>query len=556
MFVPKTLQGSIFDGYIWIPPNKLNRLEKSWAGPFREHILPILTKSEADFASIYSPDMGAPNKPVSVLLGLLIIKEMNDLTDIETLSHFEFDMQWQFALDTPLDQAIVSERTLFYFRKHITENEKIHTFFKKLIDRIIETWSIKTKKHRMDSTVIMSNMKILTRLQLFIRTIQGFLKKLKKNHPMIYRSLPDHFHERYMEREGYFSDTKPSEARRRIEECALDLCELVNGFRDKKKIRRWEKYQLMERLLKEQVELREDDQGKTVVLFREPKKKEECKDDRGEVALKPSEKIGGDTLQNPSDPDATFSGHKGAGYKVQLSETCDKDNPFQVVDFVKLEKAHESDQNSTEEIHADLKDRGHKPETSYVDSGFVSGENIVKASEEGIDLIGPVPGKTPKGEKGISAGDFQFDDTFKEVKTCPGGQKPISCSYDDKTETLEAVFDERHCKECPHTKDCPARKKGSFRVFRIERNNAATSCRRREEKTKEFKEEYKIRSGIEATNSHLKNDRGMGRLRVRGSPSVILRVVFKVAGENVSRMVKYVLKSTKKALKSPKTALA
>ncbi len=556
MFVPKSPQGSIFDDYIWMSPKKLNRLKKSWAGIFREHIFPLIVESEADFASLYSPDMGAPNKPVSVLLGLLIIKEMNDLTDLETLSRFEFDMQCHFALDTPSDQAIVSERTLFYFRKRITENEKIYTFFKNLIDRIIETWSIKTGKHRMDSTVIMSNMKILTRLQLFIRTIQGFLKKLKKNHPRTYRDLPGRFHERYMEREGYFSDAKPSEARRRIDECALDLCDLVNRFRDKKKIRRWEKYQFMERLLKEQVEFREDDQGKTVVWFREPKKKEECKDDRGEVALKPSDKIGGDTLQNPSDPDVTFSGHKGAGYKVQLSETCDKDNPFQVVDFVKVEKAHESDQNSAEEIHADLKERGHEPEKSFADAGYISGENIVKAKDEDIDLKGPVPGKEPKEEKEIIVGDFQFDDTFKEVEMCPGGQKPVSCCYDEETETLEAAFDIRNCKECPHTKDCPARKKGLLRVLRIDRNNAATSCRRREQKTKEFKEEYKIRSGIESTNSHLKNDRGMGRLRVRGSPSVILRVVFKVIGEDVFRMVKYVLKSTKKALKSPKTALA
>jgi hypothetical protein len=27
--------------------------------------------------------------------------------------------------------------------------------------------------------------------------------------------------------------------------------------------------------------------------------------------------IGSDSLQNPSDPDATYSGHKGQGYQVQ-----------------------------------------------------------------------------------------------------------------------------------------------------------------------------------------------------------------------------------------------
>ena len=90
----------------------------------------------------------------------------------------------------------------------------------------------------------------------------------------------------------------------------------------------------------------------------------------------------------------------------------------------------------------------------------------------------------------------------------------------------------------------------------ITREKAATAHRRKEQKTKGFKEEYKIRSGIEATNSHMKNDHGMGHLRVRGSPSVTLSVVFKVIAENVHRAVKYVLESTKTSLKSPKSALA
>ena len=34
-----------------------------------------------------------------------------------------------------------------------------------------------------------------------------------------------------------------------------------------------------------------------------------------------------DSLQNPSDPDATYSGHKGQGYQVQIMETfsCSED---------------------------------------------------------------------------------------------------------------------------------------------------------------------------------------------------------------------------------------
>jgi hypothetical protein len=41
------------------------------------------------------------------------------------------------------------------------------------------------------------------------------------------------------------------------------------------------------------------------------------------VELKNPKEIVSDSLQNPSDPDATYSGHKGQGYQVQVMETND-----------------------------------------------------------------------------------------------------------------------------------------------------------------------------------------------------------------------------------------
>ena len=41
----------------------------------------------------------------------------------------------------------------------------------------------------------------------------------------------------------------------------------------------------------------------------------------GTIELKAPKQISSDSLQNPSDPDATYSGHKGQGYQVQVMET-------------------------------------------------------------------------------------------------------------------------------------------------------------------------------------------------------------------------------------------
>ncbi|MEI7923819.1 MAG: transposase [Planctomycetota bacterium] len=61
------------------------------------------------------------------------------------------------------------------------------------------------------------------------------------------------------------------------------------------------------------------------------------------------------------------------------------------------------------------------------------------------------------------------------------------------------------------------------------------AARRVEEQTKLFQERYRKRSGIELTNSGLKNRLGLGRLRLRGRGSVFRVIQHKIAGWNVLR---------------------
>ena len=65
--------------------------------------------------------------------------------------------------------------------------------------------------------------------------------------------------------------------------------------------------------------------------------------------------------------------------------------------------------------------------------------------------------------------------------------------------------------------------------------------RRVEQETPEFKERYKIRSGIEATNSELKRSHRLGKLRVRRRPRVGLSARLKVLALNLKRYVAYLV---------------
>jgi hypothetical protein len=113
-----------------------------------------------------------------------------------------------------------------------------------------------------------------------------------------------------------------------------------------------------------------------------------------------------------------------------------------------------------------------------------------------------------------------------------------------------SVFDGDTCRSCTMLDQCPVRapnhrNKGchardTVGDFRLE---ITPEIRLRDQmysiqKTKEWKDRYKIRSGIEATNSELKRSHGIGRLRVRRAPKVCFAVACKLIACNIKRWAK------------------
>jgi hypothetical protein len=112
---------------------------------------------------------------------------------------------------------------------------------------------------------------------------------------------------RYLDREGYFADSRGSEAPRRLEQSAMDVHQLVRWFGEHDRVSRMESFQLVARLYAEQCVPPEQQDPPRIEL---------------------REKPSSSSLQSPSDPDATY-GHKGKGYEAQIAETCDEENAFQ-----------------------------------------------------------------------------------------------------------------------------------------------------------------------------------------------------------------------------------
>lgn len=114
MFRPSNPQRSIFRVEHMLDPEKVLCLEKSWAKPFRDKGLPLI--KEDRFAQMYCQDNGAPNKSVSTLVALHLLKDQYDLTDEETIQMFEWNNQWHYALDVDPNEAHVCRKTIHNFR--------------------------------------------------------------------------------------------------------------------------------------------------------------------------------------------------------------------------------------------------------------------------------------------------------------------------------------------------------------------------------------------------------------------------------------------------------
>jgi Transposase DDE domain len=248
-------------------------------------------------------------------------------------------------------------------------------------------------------------------------------------------------------------------------------------------------------------------------------------------------KTGGDCIQNPSDLGATYSGHKGPGYQVQIAETCVPSNEVQLITGMLPQTASEPDADAVMPMIDQLDQAGRKPEEMLADTLYTGDENVQAAAARGVDLVGPVPGRAPEvGPEAISVDDFAWDERTGLIDACPAGHQPMSCSYDAETARTRLEMPASACSECPLRKQCPIKSTDDVKfTLDVSDKERRLAGRRVEEATEVFKERYAPRSGIESTNSGLKNRLGLGQLRVRGRGSVFRVLHHKIAGWNVLR---------------------
>jgi len=182
------LQEDLFNNLYTMDSRLAQKLQKSWAALFYEHVFCKI--DESLFAPLYCNDNGRPNFPINILMGLDLIKEIRDYTDDVLLDEYAYNLQISYALGLrTLGERYFAPRTLYEFRarlynyslEHPEEADLIFTQFKKLTEHFIKAAGLNTNEARMDSTQIMSNIKLAGRLSLAYDILVNGIKVLPEN---------------------------------------------------------------------------------------------------------------------------------------------------------------------------------------------------------------------------------------------------------------------------------------------------------------------------------------------------------------------------------------
>ncbi len=532
IYIDDKKQMPLFDPWDHYGPKRKAGLENGWPGLFQREIRPVLPVDE--LAKHFCKDDGRSTKELYTALGTLLLQQVKNLTDEETVEALAYHDQWQYALDISEqsdDALYMCPRTLWNYRDIVAKNNIYEAIFNAIANKLAKVFSVNTDKQRLDSVHIKSNMRRLGRVQIFANTIQKFLKNLKRQHKNEFSGLDEKITSKYLSKKdvGVFAMVRPSDAKKVLGEVASDLYYIIGCFKNNEKITRMYTFSLLERVMREQCNIVENN-GKT------------------DVEVKPAAEVPGDSLQNPSDEDAGYSGHKGQGFQAQIQEAFtdtddekEKQKSLNLITQVDIQKASDHDTDALLPAVDSTVEQGLKPKELLADSLYGSDENVQKAAEKGVEVVAPVMSEE---KKLIPLSKFTFDEKGY-VTACPKGQKVLKKSLKKR---YSIGFCSKTCKACEFHEDCSVKFGKKFSYLRYTKKEMRLAMRRIHEQTDEFKNRYRWRAGVEATMSEFDRRTGAKHLRYRGRRAVCLAIFLKAAGLNILRATR--VQKAKKKLNS------
>jgi hypothetical protein len=275
------------------------------------------------------------------------------------------------------------------------------------------------------------------------------------------------------------------------------------------------------------------------------------------IKVKEQKELSAASLQSPDDWEATIR-DKGnglhQGYVANLSETCDPDNPFQLITKIQAAPNQTDDPRLLLAALPNLVERTHL-ETLYTDGGY-GGDALDQLLEKNhVHMLQTGIRGTPLDPNKLNMVDFHFQcsETGQPLTvTCPYGQT-VNVEQGKKKKGFIAKFSVSGCQTCPYqqAQQCPTRLRKRvpfyglyFMAYRLR------VTLRRQQNALFMKTKQNLRSAVEATVRAVKHPFPKGKLPVRGRFRIFSMLIGAATMNNVRQIQRHLARQIRSKTQS------
>ena len=510
------LQSSLFGIASQLPQAKLKKLKKSKEYEF--YRLVFCKINEKEFSLLYSDNCSRPNAPVNSLVASIILMYHNNWTTEKLFDRIDFDLLTRTALglDT-LEQTPFCPATFFNFQNRLlshfvaTGENLLEGVFDSLTQQQLKRLKIKTDIQRSDSFMAMSNIRSYSRTQLLIEMLIRLYRVLSDEDKVRFNDILAPYIKQSSGQ--YIYDLQRASIPHEQEKLGQLYHKLYEAL--KESYGDFEVFSVFERVYTEHFTIIDD-----------------------KITVRTPKELNGSTLQSPDDIDAAYRQKRGRHYRgqsVNITETANPENDVNLITDVAVCSNNTDDSKILNERIEPIKEKTPDLNELHTDGAYGSEDNDKKMEELDITHVQTaVRGR--KAEVSI------------QIEEVSDGQYTVKCPRQSvssqKTKTrYKACFDVEICKQCPLSRNCPAKQQSDKRTYYFDRSDYLLGKRNRNIKSLP-PERRKLRPNVEATvKEFTKSFNHKGKLRVRGLFKTMVYAHAMAISINFGRVWRYMIEN-------------
>ncbi len=439
-------QLGMFDTFAQMPAKIRQRLEGSWAGTFYREVFCRI--DETVFAVLYSDQPSRPNAAINVLVGAEILKAGYGWSDEDLHEQLLYNLQVRYALGLREMSRVPFElRTLYNFRRRLSSHMQatgenlLEEVFVAITGEQMASLALKSGHQRMDSVLVSSNIRHMTRLHLLVEVVKRVWRMLREEDQVSYAEV---FEPYQQDTAGqYCARLKAEEVWAHLAKVGQVIAHLLKELEAAYAVQ--QEYRLLQRVFGEHYDTEAGNTGDG---------------ESPQVRVKENRELRTGNLQSPDDWAATYRVKRGQphrGYVANLTETCDPRNKVQLITKVQVESNLVDDEDLGVAAIPDLKERTGLS-VLWTDGGYPGPEAEEVFREHKVTHMPTnLRGRNPAPERlGLAAFKWRFDKSGVPQRVqCPRGQR-VSVQGAGKPGWCRCSFAASICEVCPWAKQCPA----------------------------------------------------------------------------------------------------